>query len=86
MDDAQTWTLISFIGVFASGLLAITWAAFRDLGGRIDSLRDTIGARIDTIGERLAELSERLTRLEVKVDGLDRDVQAVTDRWGRGEV
>ncbi len=72
MTEPQVWVLV---GVFATAIFGmLTWQTIsfnRALRTSIDGLRDVMDVRFGAI-------EGRLERLETKVDGLDRDVQALT--------
>lgn len=72
MSEPQVWVLI---GVFAASIFGmLTWQTIsfnRALRTSIDGVRDVMDVRFGSI-------EGRLDRLETKVDGLDRDVQALT--------
>lgn len=72
MTEPQVWVLM---GVFATAIFGmLTWQTMsfnRALRTSIDGLREVMDIRFGSI-------EGRLDRLETKVDGLDRDVQALT--------
>lgn len=96
MTDPQAWTLI---GVFAAailgGLTLVTTMLTRviraeigglrsEVGGQIQSLRGEVTGQIKGLRGEVAGLHTRFDSLEKRVDNLDRDVQAITDRlWRR---
>lgn len=71
MNDAQTWTSIG-------GLLAVLLGGIgliiRMLGVTLDAKLEGLEARIDS------KMEAGFARLERRIDGLDRDVTALTRR------
>lgn len=97
MNDPQIWTLI---GVFAAAMLGgftvvITSlsrvvraeiAGLRgELGGEIGGLRGELSGEISGLKGQISGLNTRFDALEKRLDHLDSDVQAITDRLWRGE-
>lgn len=83
MTEPQVWVVI---GVFATSFFAMmSWQTIsfnRNLRTSVDALDRSLTARIDGLREatnaRFDALDVRVTTLEKKLDGLDRDVQALT--------
>jgi len=63
---AQGWVLLGILGVFAAALVSLMVQSQL-------SLRTYLDARFDTVDALFAAVNQRL-------DALDRDVQALTDR------
>lgn len=78
MTDAQTWTVVS--GLLA-GLFGAMTFMFRMLGMTLDAKLEGLEARLDRKLEvGFARMERRIDRLDARVDGLDRDVTALTRR------
>lgn len=83
MTEPQVWVVI---GVFATSFFAMmSWQTIsfnRNLRTSVDALDRSLTARIDGFRDatnaRFDALDMRVTTLENKLDGLDRDVQALT--------
>jgi hypothetical protein len=83
LTEPQVWVVI---GVFATSFFAMmSWQTIsfnRNLRTSFDALDRSLTARIDGLREatnaRFDALDVRVTTLEKKLDGLDRDVQALT--------
>lgn len=72
MTEPQVWVLI---GVFTTAIFGmLTWQTI----SFNRALRTSIGSLRDVMDIRFGSIEGRLDRLETKVDGLDRDVQALT--------
>jgi hypothetical protein len=70
MGNAQGWTLIGIVATFATLSMTMVVFSFQSLRSemtaRFERLEGVFGARFDGVDRRL--------------DGLDRDVQALSDR------
>jgi hypothetical protein len=82
VSDPQTWTII---GVFAAavlgGLTLVSTMLSRVVRAEIGGLRGELGGDIAALR---AEMHGRFATVDARLDHLDRDVQALTDRyWGR---
>ena len=67
MDDAQIWTMIGAFTALMFGMLTIVSTLFvRVVRAEIGGLRSEMNARFDAVN--------------VRMDGLDRDVQALVKR------
>jgi hypothetical protein len=67
VSDAQTWTLIAgFFALMVSTVSALIGLTLRTVRADIGGLRAEMGARFDAV--------------DVRMDHLDRDVQAVVSR------
>lgn len=85
MNDPQIWTLI---GVFAAAMLGgftvVISSLSRVIRAEITGLRAEIGGKITglrgEIGGEISGLNTRFDTLEKRIDHLDRDVQALTNR------
>ena len=67
MNDAQIWTMIgSFVALMFGTLTLVSTLFIRVLRSEIGGLRNEMNARFDTVNTR--------------IDGLDRDVQAIVKR------
>lgn len=67
MDDAQIWTMIGAFTALMCGMLTVVSTLFvRVLRAEIGGLRGEMNARFDAVNTR--------------IDGLDRDVQAIVRR------
>jgi hypothetical protein len=71
MTNAQSWTLLGFVGVLLSVIGALLINQFHLLRAYIDARFDTVDARFDAVDGRF--------------DSLDRDVQALTTAFFRRE-
>ena len=73
MSSAQAWTLIAFVGTLVTGLLAAVGTLHSSLRSSMGDLRAAVEAGFRTVGVRFEGIERRL-------DNLDRDVQALSDR------
>lgn len=77
MTDAQTWTVVS--GLLA-GLFGTMTVMLR-MGMTLDAKLEGLEARLDRKLEiGFAGMERRIDRLDARIDGLDRDVTALTRR------
>ena len=74
MTDAQGWTLLAMVGVLLSVIGGLIVTQFHLLRGYLDARFDGAATSIDL----------RFQAVNVKLDALDRDVQAlIRDRFDR---
>jgi len=78
MNDAQIWTMIgSFTVLMFSTLTVVSTLFVRILRSEIGGLRTEMNDQID--GLRI-EMNARFDSVNTRIDGLDRDVQAIVKR------
>ncbi|MGI0520526.1 hypothetical protein ABY45_08150 [Microbacterium maritypicum] len=78
MNDAQIWTMIgSFTVLMFSTLTVVSTLFVRILRSEIGGLRTEMNGQID--GLRI-EMNARFDSVNTRIDGLDRDVQAIVKR------
>ena len=76
MTEPQVWVLIGVFAAAIFGMIGIVTSSFnRNLTTSLAALREIMDARFDAV-EALSEA--RFAALNAKLDGLDRDVQALT--------
>ena len=73
MTAAQNWTLLAFVGTLATGLLAAVFALHQSVRGAMGDLRESMVSGFRALEVRFEGVDRRL-------DALDRDVQALSDR------
>ena len=85
MTEAQTWTVIATLSAALLGMITVvTTVLMRTISTQIGSLRNEMisglnGVRSE-IGGLRAEMNARFETVGVRMDSLDRDVQAVASR------
>ena len=78
MDDAQIWTMIGAFTALMFGMLTIVSTLFvRVVRAEIGGLRSEMNGQI---GGLRSEMNARFDAVNVRMDGLDRDVQALVKR------
>ncbi|MFJ2532846.1 hypothetical protein [Microbacterium maritypicum] len=78
MNDAQIWTMIGSFTVLMFSTLTVASTLFvRILRSEIGGLRTEMNGQID--GLRI-EMNARFDSVNTRIDGLDRDVQAIVKR------
>lgn len=78
MNDAQIWTMIGCFTALMFGMLTVVSTLFiRVVRTEIGGLRGEMNAQI--AGLR-GEMSARFDAVNTRIDGLDRDMQAVVKR------
>ncbi|MEV8173679.1 hypothetical protein [Microbacterium sp. NPDC079176] len=96
MNDAQIWTMIGCFTALMFGMLTVVSTVFirvvrteiGGLRGEIGGLRGGMNAQIGglrgemdaQIGGLRGEMNARFDALNTRIDGLDRDMQAVVKR------
>lgn len=92
MDDAQIWVMIGAVTSLLLGMLTVVSTLFvrvvraevGSIRGRLDGLEGQLGGlrhEISThVGGLRSEMSARFDAVNTRIDGLDRDVQAVVKR------
>ncbi len=85
MTEAQTWTVIATLSAALLGMITVvTTVLMRTISTQIGGLRNEMisglnGVRSEMGGLR-AEMNARFETVGVRMDSLDRDVQAVASR------
>ncbi len=78
MNDAQIWTMIGSFTVLMFSTLTVASTLFvRILRSEIGGLRTEMNGQID--GLRI-EMNARFDSVNTRIDGLDRDMQAIVKR------
>lgn len=78
LNDAQIWTMIGAFTALMFGMLAVVSTLFvRVLRAEINGLRNEMNGQI---GGLRSEMNARFDAVNVRIDGLDRDVQAIVKR------
>ena len=78
MNDAQIWTMIGAFTVLMFSTLTIVSTLFiRILRSEIGGLRTEMNGQI---GGLRTEMNARFDAVNTRIDGLDRDVQAIVKR------
>lgn len=78
MNDAQIWTMIgSFTVLMFSTLTVVSTLFVRILRSEIGGLRTEMNGQIDGLR---TEMNARFDSVNTRIDGLDRDVQALVKR------
>ncbi len=78
MNDAQIWTMIGCFTALMLGMLTVVSTLFiRVVRTEIGGLRDEMNAQI---GGLRGEMNARFDTVNTRIDGLDRDMQAVVKR------
>ncbi|MBP2377772.1 hypothetical protein JOF42_001267 [Microbacterium phyllosphaerae] len=78
MNDAQIWTMIgSFIALMLSMMTVVSTLFIRVVRTEIGGLRNEMNAQI---GGLRGEMNARFDTVNTRIDGLDRDMQAVVKR------
>jgi hypothetical protein len=97
LNDPQIWTLIGvFTAAILGGFTLVITTNSRVIRGEIAGLRGELTAEmrgefgklrgeLGGLRGELGELRGEVRALSTRVDGLDRDVQAITDRMWRGD-
>lgn len=89
MNDAQIWTMIGSFTTLMFGMLTVVSTLFvRVVRSEIGSLRNEINGQIGglrnemngQIGGLRNEMNARFDAVNTRIDGLDRDVQAIVKR------
>ena len=86
MTEPQVWTII---GVFAATLLGTMTLLTKSIGGQMTSLRSEIASlrneMVAGFASLRAEMNARFETVNVRLDNLDRDVQALSERVLRSD-
>ncbi|VXB32390.1 conserved hypothetical protein [Microbacterium sp. 8M] len=78
MNDAQIWTMIGAFTALMIGMLTVISTLFvRVVRAEIGGLRSEMNGQI---GGLRNEMNARFDAVNVRMDGLDRDVQALVKR------
>ncbi|MDY0985281.1 hypothetical protein SOM10_15385 [Microbacterium sp. CFBP9023] len=78
MNDAQIWTMIGCFTALMFGMLTVVSTLFiRVVRTEIGALRGEMNAQI---GGLRGEMNARFDAVNTRIDGLDRDMQAVVKR------
>ncbi len=78
MNDAQIWTMIGCFTALMFGMLTVVSTLFvRVVRAEIGGLRGEMNAQI---GGLRGEMNARFDAVNTRIDGLDRDMQAVVKR------
>ncbi|MEA1264679.1 hypothetical protein MicroSTF_16675 [Microbacterium sp. STF-2] len=78
MNDAQIWTMIgSFTVLMFSTLTVVSTLFVRIIRSEIGGLRTEMNGQI---GGLRTEMNARFDAVNTRIDGLDRDVQAIVKR------
>ncbi|KQR49796.1 hypothetical protein [Microbacterium sp. Leaf161] len=78
MTDAQIWTMIGCFTALMFGMLTVVSTLFiRVVRTEIGGLRNEMNAQI---GGLRGEMNARFDTVNTRIDGLDRDMQAVVKR------
>jgi hypothetical protein len=78
MNDAQIWTMIgSFTVLMFSTLTVVSTLFIRIVRSEIGGLRTEMNGQI---GGLRTEMNARFDAVNTRIDGLDRDVQAIVKR------
>jgi len=78
MNDAQIWTMIGCFTALMFGMLTVVSTLFiRVVRTEIGGLRGEMNAQI---GGLRGEMNARFDAVNTRIDGLDRDMQAVVKR------
>lgn len=78
MNDAQIWTMIgSFTTLMFGTLTVISTLFIRVVRSEIGGLRNEMNGQI---GGLRNEMNARFDAMNTRIDGLDRDVQAIVKR------
>ncbi|PRA82129.1 hypothetical protein CQ045_05400 [Microbacterium sp. MYb66] len=89
MNDAQIWTMIgSFTALMFSTLTVVSTLFIRVVRSEIGGLRNEMNGQIGglrnemngQIGGLRNEMNARFDAVNTRIDGLDRDVQAIVKR------
>jgi hypothetical protein len=89
LTEPQVWTII---GIFAATLLGTMTLLTRSIGGQMTSLRNEITSLRNEMmtgftgfASLRAEMNARFVTVNVRLDNLDRDVQALSERVFRND-
>ena len=86
LTEPQVWTII---GVFAATLLGTMTLLTKSIGGQMTSLRSEIASlrneMVAGFASLRAEMNARFETVNVRLDNLDRDVQALSERVLRSD-
>lgn len=86
LTEPQIWTII---GVFAATLLGtmtlLSTVLMRSISGQITSLRNEMMTGFTGFASLRAEMSARFETVNVRLDNLDRDVRALSERVFRSD-
>lgn len=78
MNDAQIWTMIGSFTALMFGMLTVVATLFvRIVRSEISGLRNEMNGQI---GGLRNEMNARFDAMGTRIDGLDRDVQALVKR------
>lgn len=78
MNDAQIWTMIGAFSALMLGMLTVVSTLFvRVLRAEIGGLRNEMNGQI---GGLRNEMTARFDAVNTRIDGLDRDAQAIVKR------
>lgn len=78
MNDAQIWTMIgSFVALMFGTLTLVSTLFIRVLRSEIGGLRTEMNGQITGLRN---EMNARFDTVNTRIDGLDRDVQAIVKR------
>jgi len=89
LTEAQTWTVIATLSAALLGMITVvTTVLMRTISTQIGSLRNEMLSGFDSVRGELrsevgglrAEMNARFETVGVRMDSLDRDVQAVASR------
>ncbi|WP_394195263.1 hypothetical protein [Microbacterium foliorum] len=85
MNDAQIWTMIGCFTALMFGMLTVVSTLFiRVVRTEIGGLRGEIGGLRGEMNAQIAglrgEMNARFDAVNTRIDGLDRDMQAVVKR------
>jgi hypothetical protein len=78
MNDAQIWTMIGSFTALMFGMLTVVSTLFiRVVRSEIGGLRNEMNGQISGLRN---EMNARFDAVNTRIDGLDRDVQAIVKR------
>ena len=78
MNDAQIWTMIGAFTALMFGMLTVVSTLFvRVVRSEIGGLRSEMNGQL---GGLRSEMNARFDAVNVRMDGIDRDVQALVKR------
>jgi hypothetical protein len=81
MNDAQIWTMIGSFTALMLGMLTVVSTLFiRVVRAEIGGLRGEIGGLRGEMNERFDTVNALFDTVNTRIDGLDRDMQAVVKR------
>jgi phage-related protein len=83
VTEPQIWTALGILAAALTGMISLTIVTlnrtittqFQSLGIRIDSVVTTMNTRFEAVE---ATMNARFDTVNSKIDGLDRDVQALS--------